>query len=281
VSCRPATAALLALAVAGGAAPPKKQPYTTWTDYAGAADSMQYSALKQINKSNVKRLELAWSYLAPGPSGRFAFNPMVVDGVMYVVGKDNAIVALNAATGKQIWSHPVEGIPTNRGFNFWESKDHSDRRLIFAANSYLQEINLRTGVTINTFGNDGRVNLREGLGRDPKTVGGVQSGSPGRVFENLIILGSAPGEGFGSPPGDLRAYDVLTGKLVWTFHTIPRPGEFGYDTWPPDAWKYAGGANTWGELSLDEKRGIAYFPLGSPTFDLYGADRKGAYLYGV
>ena len=199
---------------------------------------------------------------------------------MYVIGIDGAIVALDATTGKQIWSHPLNGAPTNRGMNYWESKDRSDRRLIFAVDSYLQEVNALTGETINTFGNDGRVDLREGLGRDPKTMGQVQSGSPGHVFENLIILGSAPGEIYTDPPGDLRAYDVLTGKTVWTFHTIPRPGEYGYDTWPKDAWTYSGGANTWGEFAIDEKRGIAYFPLGSPTYDLYGADRIGANLFG-
>jgi quinoprotein glucose dehydrogenase len=258
----------------------QKKPYTTWSDYGGSADSMQYSALTQIDKTNVSRLQLAWFHAAPGPSGRFAFNPLVVDDVMYVVGKDGAVVALDAATGKQIWSHPTDGQPTNRGFNYWESKDRSDRRLIFAVNSYLQEVNARTGVTINTFGNDGRVNLREGLGRDPKTMGEVQSGTPGRVFENLIIVGSAPGEGYVSPPGDIRAYDVRTGKTMWSFHTIPHPGEFGYESWPKDAWKYAGGVNTWGELTIDEKRGIAYFPLGSPTYDLYGADRHGANLFG-
>src|SRR5260370_225123 len=134
-------------------------------------------------------------------------------------------------------------------------------RLFSAVDTCLQEVNARTGVTINTFGNDGRVNLREGLGRDVKNVGQVQSGSPGHVFENLIILGSAPGELYDSPPGDLRAYDVRTGKTAWTFHTVPRPGEYGYDTWPPDAWKYGGGDNTWSEFAIDEKRGIAYFPL--------------------
>jgi quinoprotein glucose dehydrogenase len=257
-----------------------QKPYSAWQDYGGSADTMQYSALKQITKANVARMELAWTYMAPGPGGRFAFSPLVVDGVMYVVGKDSAIVALDAATGRQIWAHPVEGQPTNRGINFWQNKDRSDRRLIFAANSYLQEINLKTGVTINTFGKDGRVDLREGLGRDPKTIRNIQSGTPGRVFENLIILGSATGEGYGDPPGDIRAYDVLTGKLVWTFHTIPRPGEFGYETWPKDAWKTAGGVNAWGEISVDEKHGIAYFPLGSPTYDLYGADRIGANLFG-
>jgi quinoprotein glucose dehydrogenase len=263
-----------------GAALYSQQPYTTWSDYGGSADTMQYSALHQIDKSNVSKVERAWFYPAPGPNGRFAFSPLVVNGALYVVGKDSIITALDATTGKELWTHPVEGKPTDRGFNYWESKDHSDRRLIFAADSYLQEINLKTGVTIPSFGKDGRVDLREGLGRDPKTIRNIQSGTPGRVFENLIILGSATGEGYGDPPGDLRAYDVHTGKLIWTFHTVPHPGEYGYETWPKDAWKYIGGVNAWGEISVDEKRGIVYFPLGSPTYDLYGADRKGAGIYG-
>ncbi|HUK15492.1 MAG TPA: PQQ-binding-like beta-propeller repeat protein [Bryobacteraceae bacterium] len=267
---------LLGLVLLRGQPAPKKQPYSTWSDYGGSADSMQYSALKQINKSNVSRLELAWSYPVPGTSGRFGFNPIVVDGVMYVLGKENAIVALNASTGEQIWSHAVQGRPTDRGINYWESKDRSDRRLIFSAGSNLQEVNARTGITINTFGNDGLVDLRDG---SPRRQGGP-TGTPGRVFENLILLGSAPGESYGSALGDLRAFDVLTGKMVWIFHTTPRPGEYGYDTWPKDAWTYVGGNNTWGEISIDEKRGIAYFPTGSPTYDFYGADRIGAGLFG-
>ena len=200
---------------------------------------------------------------------------------MYVVGKDDGIYALDAATGKQIWAHPVEGgQPTNRGFNHWISKDGKDQRLIFAVDGYLQELDMKTGELITSFGNQGKVDLREGLDRDPASVTEVQSGTPGRVFEDLLILGSAPGEAYGSPPGDIRAYDVHSGKMVWIFHTVPRPGEFGYDTFPPDAWKRVGGNNAWGEISLDEKRGIAYFPLGSPTYDLYGADRTGTDLYG-
>ncbi len=282
-SLRPAGCLTLfaGLVAAFGQSTAQRAPYTTWSDFGGAKDSMQYSSLKQITKSNVGKLEQIWSYKAPGPRGfRLAFSPLVVDRVMYARGGDGAIVALDATTGKQIWSHPLDGAPTDRGFSYWESKDRSDRRLIFSVDSYLQEINALTGVTINTFGNDGRVNLREGLGRDVKNIGRVQSGSPGHVFENLIILGSSPGELYDSPPGDLRAYDVRTGKTVWTFHTIPHPGEYGYETWPKDAWKYAGGANTWSEFAIDEKRGIAYFPLGSPTYDIYGADRIGANLFG-
>ena len=169
---------------------------------------------------------------------------------------------------------------TARGMNYWESKDGKDRRLIFAMNDYLQEIDAATGKPITTFGKDGVVDLREGLGRDPATIGRIQSGTPGRMFENLILLGSATGEGYLSPPGDLRAFDVITGKLVWQFHTVPHPGEFGYETWPKDAYKYVGGANTWGEITVDAERGIAYFPVGSPTYDYYGADRLGANLFG-
>jgi quinoprotein glucose dehydrogenase len=254
-----------------------KQPYTAWSDYGGAVDSMQYSALKQIDKSNVSKLELAWFYPVPDRTGNFGFNPIVAEGMMYVLGPKNSIVALDPLTGKQLWSHPADqNIVSQRGITYWHSKDGSDRRLIFGEGSYLTEINARTGVTINTFGDDGRVNMRVGT---PRPLGGP-SATPGRIFENLIIVGSQTGEGYGSAPGDVRAYDAVTGKLVWDFHTIPHPGEFGYDTWPKDAWTYIGGVNTWGEISIDEKRGIAYFPLGSPTHDMYGGDRKGAGLFG-
>ena len=252
--------------------------YSTWSDYGGSSDSMQYSALDEINKTNVSQLAPAWFYPVPDRRESFGFNPVIVDGVMYVLGAHNAIVALDAVTGTRIWSHAVEeggGSPGNRGINYWESKDRSDRRLIFGART-LREIDARTGAPINTFGVDGRVNMRVGT---PRPLGGP-SGTPGRVFENLFITGSTTGEGYGSPPGDIRAFDVVTGALVWTFHTIPHPGEFGAETWPPGAWQWAGGVNAWGEISLDEKRGIAYIPLGSPTHDMYGGDRKGANLFG-
>src|SRR5688572_2787879 len=187
--------------------------YTTWSQPGGSIEGAQYSALKHINKSNVHQLELQWFHPAPGPTGRFAFSPLVVDNVMYVVGKDSAVFALDAVTGKEIWTYATEGTPTNRGFNYWESKDRSDRRIIFASRSYLQQLDARTGKPIASFGVNGLVNLREGLGRTPLPTGGAQSGSPGQVFENLLVLGSAPGEGYNSPPGDIRAYDVLTGKL--------------------------------------------------------------------
>jgi quinoprotein glucose dehydrogenase len=255
------------------------QDHKTWKDYGGGPDSSHFVDLKQINKSNVSQLEVAWMY-PTGDQRSYVFNPIVVDGVMYVQARNSSLVALDAATGKEIWIH--ENLPgmATRGIAYWESKDRKDRRLIFAINNYLQEIDARTGQSILTFGNNGLVDLRQGLERDPKTITRVQPEAPGRVFENLILLGSSTGEAYLSAPGDIRAYDVRTGKLAWTFHTIPRPGEEGYETWPKDAWKYAGGTNTWGEITVDEKRGIAYFPTGSPTYDYYGADRIGSNLFG-
>ena len=275
-----APALLLAAAIVHGIE--GEQPrYTTWSAFAGSLDSMQYSALNQINKANVATLELVWSYAAPGEGGpgRFSFSPLVVDNVMYVGGRNNgAVVALDAATGKTIWSFVTDGRPTDRGYTWWQSRDGRDRRLIFSSNSYLQQLDMRTGTPIRSFGDNGRIDLRIGLGKDK--VRGAQCNSPGHVFENLIILGACTGEGYDDAPGWMRAYDVITGRLVWTFHTVPLPGEYGYDTWPPDAWKYTGGANTWVNFSIDEKRGIGYFPTGSPTYDFYGARRKGANLFG-
>jgi glucose dehydrogenase len=257
------------------------QTHTAWSDYSGNPDSAQYSALEQINRSNVSKLEVAWTY-STGDHNKYFFNPLIVDNMMYVLAKNNSIVALDAATGKEIWTHasgPEIKIITNRGINYWESKDRTDRRLLFASNHFLRAIDARTGKTIESFGTDGAVNLKEGLGRDPKTLSLVQSTTPGRVFEDLLILGSATNQGYGSAPGDLRAFDVRTGRVVWTFHTIPHPGEFGYETWPKDAWQKVGGANIWSELTLDEKRGIVYAPTASAKYNFYGVDRTGANLF--
>ena len=251
-----------------------------WADYGGGPDSAKYSTLSQITRANVTQLKVAWSYPTYDNTA-YRFGPVVVDNVAYVLARNNSLVAIDATTGKEIWIHEgLQGMAP-RGINYWESRDRSDRRLLYQRNGYLEAIDARTGRTILSFGNQGAVNLREGLGRDPKTIGQIQSPNPGKVFENLLILGSAPGEAYLSPPGDLRAFDVITGKLVWQFHTVPHPGEFGYETWPKDAWKYVGGTNTWGEISIDPVRGIAYFPTGSPTYDYYGADRIGANLFGT
>jgi quinoprotein glucose dehydrogenase len=249
-------------------------PYTKWDQYGGASDSMQYSALAQINTSNVTQLERVWFYPVPGEPDRLQFNPLIVDNIMYVTGVRGVVVALDAPTGKELWMSTLQA--PDRGLAYWESKDRSDRRLILTASNGIRQLDARTGRQILSFGTNGFVDMRVGA---PRRNGGPNS-SPGRIFENLLIVGSNVGEGYGSPPGDIRAYDVLTGKLAWTFHTIPRPGEYGYETWPETAFRYAGGANTWGDITLDEKNGIVFLPTGSPTHDLYGGDRQGDNLFG-
>ena len=253
--------------------------HRSWRDYGGGPDSSKFVALNQIDKSNVAQLRVAWTY-PTSDSLNYQFNPIVVDNVMYVLAKNNSLVALDAATGEEIWIHAnLRGI-ARRGVNYWESPDRKDRRLLLQINNFLQAIDARTGKSILTLRRQGpRRSARWGWAETASNVR-AQSSTPGKIFENLILLGSSVGEGYLSPPGHLRAFDVVTGKLAWTFHTIPQPGEFGYDTWPKDAYKYVGGANTWGEISVDAKRGIAYFPTGSPTYDYYGADRIGANLFG-
>jgi quinoprotein glucose dehydrogenase len=249
-----------------------------WPGYSGGGDNSRYFTSRQIDRSNVGRLEVAWTY----PFGDTSFNPIAVHGVIYGRGRSGSLVAVDATTGRELWIRENMAGMTSRGMNYWESADGRDRRLIFAMDSLLQQLDATTGRSITSFGTNGVVDLRVGLdGRDPATIGNIQSNTPGEVFENLIILGSATGEGYMSPPGDIRAYDVLTGRLVWTFHTVPRPGQFGYDTWPPEAWRYVGGVNAWGEMTVDAARGIVFVPLGSPTYDFYGADRIGANLFGT
>ena len=258
------------------------QTHSTWRDYAGASDAAQYSSLKQINRSNVNKLRVAWSY-PTGDGNKYLFNPIVVNGTMFVLARNNSIVALNAATGQELWVHPTgpnTTLITNRGINYWQNTDGSDRRLIFSVDNLLQEIDANTGRSIRDFGTNGRVDLRERLGRDPESLTLVQSSTPGRVFEDLLILGSATNEEYESGPGDIRAYNIRTGRLVWSFHTVPHPGEFGYDTWPKDAWKTVGGANAWSGLSLDLKRAIVFIPTASPKYNFYGANRTGANLFG-
>ena len=264
------------LALVGGPQPSVSgQAPREWRDYAGGPDSSRFVASTEINKSNVHQLQVAWTY----PPGQTDFNPLVVRGVVYGLGANGMFVALDAATGKELWVHKGVQNFNGRGVNYWESKDGKDRRLIFSTNNILQAIDAQTGQAIQSFGVDGRVDLRVGLDRDPATVN-QQSRIPGRVFEDLIILGSATNQEYASAPGDIRAFNVRTGALVWTFHTVPRPGEFGYDTWPPDAWKTVGGANNWAEQSIDEKRGIVYIPTGSPKYNFYGGNRHGANLFG-
>jgi len=256
-------------------------PHTEWKDYGGGPDHSKFVNFTQINKKNVADLQPAFVYsTASDRANSYKFNPIIVDGIMYVLAKNNSLVAMDATTGKEIWIHAnLRGI-VQRGINFWQSRDKKQKRFIISLGNNLQAIDANTGKSILTFGDNGSVDLKQGLGRAPELIAKASSTSAGHIFENLILLGSAPGEDPFSGPGDVRAFDVITGKQKWVFHTIPLPGEYGYKTWPKDAYRYSGAANTWGEISVDEKRGIAYFPLGSPTYDYDGADRAGNNIFG-
>ena len=257
------------------------QQHKEWKDYGGGPDHSKFVDLKQITKSNVNDLEIAFVYPTYDNSN-YRFNPIIVDDIMYVLARNNSLVAIDAATGKEIWIHEgLNGI-INKGVNFWQSKDKKQKRLIIFLNNTMQAIDANTGKSIEDFGESGKgyTDMRTGIERDPETLGRMTSTTPGHIFEDLILVGSSPGEDPFSGPGDLRAFNVLTGKLVWVFHTIPLPGEYGYDSWPKDAYKYVGATNTWGEISVDAERGIAYFPIGSPTYDYDGADRHGKNLFG-
>jgi glucose dehydrogenase len=252
------------------------KPYTTWAAYGGGAHSSQYSALSQINKNNVAQLEVAWTMPV---TGAVIFNPLIVDGVMYLTPRNNTIAAVDPATGKELWSKQQQGTIGARGMNYWESADRRDRRLLFLAGGHLTAINAATGDPIPTFGVNGRVDLRIALNRTG--LNPLQTSNPGRIFENIMIV-SLPAQGaqYDANPAEVQAYDVVTGKIVWVFHTIPLPGEVGYETWPPEAYKRAGGGHNWSESTVDEQRGIAFLNMGSPRFDFFGGDRCGDNLFG-
>jgi glucose dehydrogenase len=270
-----------AAAVLAAGAAWSQEPYTTWRTYGGGGHSSQYSALDQIDKSNVAQLEVAWSF--PVGERSFVFNPIVVDDVMYVLARDNEIVALDAATGRELWARPHEGAVTARGVNYWQSADGSDRRLLYLNAGMLTALNARTGEFIASFGNGGRVDLRDGLARDGWDVTNVRplhTSNPGRVIGNLMVVSlPAQGAGYASTPGDVQAYDVVSGELEWVFHSIPHEGEFGYDTWPRGAQRTAGGVHNWSEMTVDEENRIVFVPFGTARYDFFGGNRQGNNLY--
>jgi quinoprotein glucose dehydrogenase len=272
---------LIAVVVAVPVAQQKGKPkFNTWRQYLGGSDSSQYSSLDQIDRKNVGQLQVAWTY-STGDMRTYRFNPIVVDGVMYTLAKNMAVVALDAATGKEIWTHENQGAIGDRGMNYWESADRSDRRLLYINAGFLTAIDAATGKTIETFGDSGKVDLRLGLNRDITGVRPLQTGNPGRIYDNLIIISlPAGGAQYISNPGDTHAYDVRTGKLVWTFHSVPQKGEVGAETWPEAALATGGGVHNWSELTVDDARGIAYIPFGTARFDFYGGNRIGNDLFG-
>jgi len=264
--------------------------YSAWQVAGGGPDNIHYSALTQIDRSNVSRLKVAWEYDTGDafPQSEMECNPIIVHGVLYATTPKLRLIALDAATGKLLWSFvPDEdkkvfdnlrslALTPNRGVTYWS--DGSDQRIFLVVGHNLYAVNATTGKLIPSFGQAGHIDLRDGLGRDPQDLS-VTDTSPGVVYKDLIIMGSGLPEDLPCPPGDIRAYDVRTGKMRWIFHTIPHPGEPGYDTWPKQAWKYTGGANNWAGMSVDVKRGLVFVPTGSAAFDFYGSDRIGDDLY--
>jgi len=253
---------------------------TEWTEYLGGPDRNHYSSLTQVNPENVKNLKVAWTYAMPD-SGQTQVNPIIVDGVLYGVTAAVQAFALDAATGKQLWifgDKSRNGSNTSRGLTYWSDGD--DKRIMHAMGHFLYALDAKTGKPVNSFGDHGKIDLHTGL---PEVAMNkyMVSNTPGTVFEDLIIMPLRLSEESDAAPGDLRAFNVRTGKLEWTFHTIPYPGEFGYETFPPDAYKntYTGAANNWSGTAIDRKRGILYVPTGSAGFDFYGGKRKGANLF--
>lgn len=279
--CKQAAAFLLSAGTQRGA--------REWRHYAGDPAGTRYSPLDQINRSNVRHLRVAWTHRTGDkrdrPQTTIECTPIVVDGVLYLTTARVKARALDAATGQVLWTFdPFEGADgkspegVNRGVTFWQ--DGKDKRILFAAGSRLFALNAATGKPIPDFGEKGSVDLTKELDRD---IAGLYYAvtSPGVIYENLIILGSTVGEGpRPTAPGHVRAYDVRTGKREWIFHTIPHPGEFGHDTWEGDSWKTAGGCNNWGGMSVDQKRGLVFLALGSPSFDFFGGQRLGQNLFG-
>ena len=255
-----------------------------WPVYGGGAASIRYSSLTQINRDNVKRLTTAWTFDASdGVLGsELEVNPIVVHGVLYATTVSLNVVALNAATGEVVWRFdPFHGRTVRggggrtRGVTYWT--DGQDERIFAGVHQFLYALDAKTGRPVPTFGTGGRIDMRDGLRPGEKLM--VDLATPGVVYKNLLIVGSRTAEALPTPPGDVRAYDAKTGALRWTFHTIPRPGEFGYETWPTDTWTYSGAANNWTGMSLDVQRGLVFVPTGSAADDYYGANRVGDDLF--
>ena len=287
--------ALVMLAAAGvAAARPVGSPHRIagdanrgWPAHGGNAGHTQFSPLDQINRGNVARLAVAWVHhtgdARADDRSQIQCNPIVVGSVLYGTSAGLKAFALDAATGRELWTFdPFAGpgerpVGVNRGLMYWQ--DGGDARILFGAGPHLYALDARTGRPVAGFGREGRIDLREDLGRDVTGLHLVST-TPGVVWHDLVIVGMRVGEGPApAAPGHIRAYDVRSGRLRWTFHTIPWPGEVGYDTWPEDAWKRVGGANTWSGISLDAERGVVFAPTGSPAYDFWGGNRLGANLF--
>ncbi|MET0636687.1 MAG: PQQ-binding-like beta-propeller repeat protein [Chitinophagaceae bacterium] len=258
--------------------------FSGWPNTGNTGNS-HYSSLTQIDSSNVNQLKQAWLFhsddLEPGQRSEIQCNPIFIDGVLYATSPRLKLLAIDGVTGKLKWSFdPItkgESVHANRGVMYWRNGD--DQRILYTAGSRLYAIDALTGKPVLSFGKEGSIDLKSGLDADAGAKYVIAT-SPGVVFNNLVIIGSRVSEENGAAPGHIRAFNIITGNREWIFHTIPHPGEYGYETWPADAWKTVGGVNSWSGMTLDPETGIVYIPLGSPSFDFYGGNRKGQNLFG-
>ncbi len=251
-----------------------------WPVYGGDRSNTHFTTLSQVTPANVAQLEVAWTYDTGDAfdGSEMQTNPVIIDGILYGTTPKLQLFALNAATGERLWQFdPNNGkAPTSRIRH--RGVVVTGDRVIYNYRNRLYAINRTTGAQIMTFGDSGWVDLRAGLGRPVEGLS-VSASTPGVIYDDLFIIGSSVPEALPSAPGDIRAYDVQTGALRWSFHTIPHPGEFGYDSWPEDAWKVAGGANAWSGVTIDSARGMLFAATGSASYDFYGANRKGDNLF--
>jgi len=252
-----------------------------WPVYLGDKAASHYSTLAQITTDNVKQLQVAWTWQGNGArpnTSQIQCNPLIIEGVLYATTAQMNLISLEAATGRELWRfEPLDANGVNRGLAYWA--DGNDRRILFGNGHWLHAVDARTGKLIDGFGDHGRVDLSEGLGRDVRGLA-IQANTPGVIYRNLIIMSMRVGEGPApAAPGHVRAYDVRTGKMVWIFHAAPYPGEAHYDEWPPEAWKHVGGVNAWPGMTVDDERGLVFCPIGSATFDFWGGSRPGNDVY--
>ena len=271
--------ALLASALA--TVPAAAQDPADWPTYGRDAGGTKFSPLDQITAANVAKLEPAWTYHTGDPGGTWEETPIVIGNIMYFATQKNRVVALEADTGKELWTYDPKTprVSEHRGVSFWVGDKQHPPRVVLATAARLIELDAKTGKPVPEFGDNGEVNLRAGVADDyPRAHYSITS--PPAIYKNLIILGPSTQEGpTKGPSGDPRAFDALTGKQVWRFHAVPQPGEPGDDTWGPDGWKDRSGPSVWGGITLDAERGLAFIPLGNPADSFYGADRKGQDLY--
>ena len=258
--------------------------FTDWAEYNGDGARSHYSTLNQINKNNVSQLKPIWSYASGGADTignrtQIQCNPIIIQGILYGVSANTQAFAVDAVTGREIWKSKIEdnGGTTSRGVTYWA--DNESKRIFFGAGKWLYALDANNGIPIPGFGQNGKINLKGGIER-PGADDYVLSNTPNTIFKNIIIVGTRVNESETALLGDVRAYDVVTGKKIWTFHTIPKKGEPGYETWLlQPARLNVGGANSWMGMAIDRKRGVVYIPTGSAAYDFYGGNRPGSNLY--